>query len=259
MFKGIGVSDIADIADAQRAIYNCNSEIEQSVRLDSHPSLVLTPDTQAGIGAGSFIHMPENLDPGLKPYVLDFDGANIPNILQNISGITESIDKMANTGGVRATESRTLSGVALETEFQLLNSRLAEKSSNLELAEEHLWKLYAQYQDLQGKPDIDYPGSFNIRDNQGAMEQLVKAKSIAVDPAIHQIIDRELMELLGEDPEDVDAVMEHPTLEAAQKTPHIQQMIMEGYTDQGILDLHPEVTAQDIQTAKTQLIEQGDV
>jgi len=259
MFKGIGVSDIADIADAQRAIYNCNSEIEQSVRLDSHPSLVLTPDTQAGIGAGSFIHMPENLDPGLKPYVLDFDGANIPNILQNISGITESIDKMANTGGVRATESRTLSGVALETEFQLLNSRLAEKSSNLELAEEHLWKLYAQYQDLQGKPDIDYPGSFNIRDNQGAMEQLVKAKSIAVDPAIHQIIDRELMELLGEDPEDVDAVMEHPTLEAAEKTPHIQQMIMEGYTDQGILDLHPEVTAQDIQTAKTKLIEQGDV
>ena len=258
MFKGIGVSDIADIADAQRAIFNCNSEIEQSVRLDSHPSLVLTPDTQAGIGAGSYIHMPDNLDPGLKPYVLDFNGANIPNILQNISNITEAIDRMANTGGVRATESRVLSGVAMETEFQLLNSRLAEKSDNLELAEEHLWKLYAKYQDLSGKPEIDYPGSFNIRDNQGAMDQLVKAKSIASVPTTVRIIDSQLLELLGEDPESVEDIMEHPTLTPDIQVPHIQAMVMEGYTDQQILDLHPEVAQTDIQSAKQLLVEQAN-
>jgi hypothetical protein len=38
-------------------LYNINSEIEQSIRIDSHPSLVKTPETQAGIGAGSLGYM----------------------------------------------------------------------------------------------------------------------------------------------------------------------------------------------------------
>ena len=144
--RGIGISDITDIADAQRAIYNCNSEIEQSIRVDSHPSLVKTPETQAGVGAGSIIQMPENLDPGLKPFILEYNGASVESILSTIKHTTEAIDKMANTGAVRATESRSMSGVAMETEFQLLNARLAEKADNLELAEEQLWTLFAQYQ-----------------------------------------------------------------------------------------------------------------
>ena len=146
----------------------------------------------------------------------------------------------------------------METEFQLLNSRLAEKSDNLELAEEHLWKLYAKYQDLSGKPEIDYPGSFNIRDNQGAMEQLVKAKSISATPATTEIIDRQLLELLGEDPESVEDIMEHPTLTPDIQVPHIQAMVMEGYTDQQILDLHPEVAQADIQSAKQLLVDQDN-
>jgi hypothetical protein len=137
--RGIGVSDITDIADAQRSIYNCLSEIEQSIRVDSHPSLVKTPDTQAGVGAGSIIQIPENLDPGLKPYILEYNGASVDAILKQIEHIESSIDKMANTGAVRATESRTMSGVAMQTEFQLLNARLSDKAQNLELAEEQIW------------------------------------------------------------------------------------------------------------------------
>jgi len=142
MVRGIGVSAIADIADFQRYIYNATSEIDQSVRLDSHPSLVKTPETEAGVGAGAIIHMPENMDPGLKPYVLDFAGASVDTILNVIRHSTQAIDKMANTGAVRAPERRTLSGVAMETEFALLNARLSESADNLELAEEQMWKLW---------------------------------------------------------------------------------------------------------------------
>ena len=197
--RGIGVSDITDIADAQRAIYNCNSEIEQSIRVDSHPSLVKTPETQAGVGAGSIIHMPENLDPGLKPYILEYDGASIDAILNNIRHIRESIDKMANTGAVRATESRTMSGVAMETEFQLLNARLSEKAQNLELAEEQMWTLFAQYQGTTWMGEIEYPGSFNIRDEDKEFEQLKLARDTATDPAVLQLIDYKLIEALGEE------------------------------------------------------------
>ncbi len=197
--RGVGVSDIADIADAQKFIYNATSEVEQSIRLDSHPSLVKTPETQAGIGAGSLIHMPDNLDPGLKPYLLEFSGASVESIYTSIKHTIESIDKMANTGGVRATESRTLSGVAMETEFQLLNARLSEKADNLELAEEQMWRLWAEYMGTTWSGKIDYPGSFNMRDTQKEIDQLVKAKSAATDPRVMQVIDHEIIELLGED------------------------------------------------------------
>ena len=199
--RGIGVSDITDIADQQRFIYNATSEIDQSIRLDSHPSLVKTPETQAGIGAGSLIHMPENLDPGLKPYLLEFGGASIDTIYTAINHAIDSIDKMANTGAVRATESRTMSGVAMETEFQLLNARLSEKADNLELAEEQLWDLYYAYQGTVWMGSVEYPGSFNIRDTSKEIEQLVTAKSASTDPVVLRKIDEHILEWMGEEKE----------------------------------------------------------
>jgi hypothetical protein len=197
--RGIGVSDITDIADAQRFIYNATCECEQSIRLDSHPSLVKTPETEAGIGAGSIIHMPENLDSGLKPYLLEFSGASVDSIYKAIQHTISAIDKMANTGAVRATESRTLSGVAMETEFQLLNARLSEKADNLELAEEHMWKLWCEYMGTTWDGSIDYPGSFNIRDTSMEITQLQQAKAAATNPKVFNLIDGKIAEWLGEE------------------------------------------------------------
>jgi len=199
IIRGFGVSDISDIADAQKFIYNATSEVEQSIRLDSHPSLVKTPETQAGIGAGSMIHMPENLDPGLKPYLLEFGGASVDSIYSAIKHTTESIDKMANTGAVRATESRTMSGVAMQTEFQLLNARLSEKADNLELAEEQMWEIWFQYQGQQWMGAVYYPDSFNLRDKSDEITQLQTAKNTATDPIVVRKIDEHILEWMGED------------------------------------------------------------
>lgn len=196
--RGIGVSDIADIADTQKFIYNATSEIDQSIRLDSHPSLVKTPETNAGIGAGSLIHMPDNLDPGLKPYILEFSGAAVDKILQAINHSIESIDKMANIGAVRATEAKTMSGVAMETEFQLLNARLAEKADSLELAEEQMWEIWYQYESAQWMGEIDYPGSFNIRDTGSEIAQLKTAvEAGADDPAVRRAVGDRILDWLG--------------------------------------------------------------
>ena len=197
--RGIGVSDICDIADAQKFIYNATSEVEQTIRMDSHPSLVKTPETQAGTGSGSIIHMPENLDPGLRPFLLEHTGASVTSIYEAIKNTIASIDKMANTGAVRATESRTMSGVAMETEFQLLNARLSEKADNIELAEEQLWRLFAEYMGYAWDGEIDYPGSFNMRDTDKEIDQLVKAKGAATNPKVFNIIDGRIVELLGEE------------------------------------------------------------
>ena len=158
--RGIGVSSVGDIADQQRYIFNALSESAQSIRLDSHPSLVVTPDTQVGTGAGSIITVPENMDPGLKPYVLDFAGASIDAIYKVIDYSVQSIEKMAHIGGVRATQSQAMSGVALETEFQLLNARLSSQARNLELAEEGIWRIFATYQKQPFDVTVEYPVEF---------------------------------------------------------------------------------------------------
>ena len=201
IIRGFGVSDITDIADAQKFIYNATSEVEQTIRMDSHPSLVKTPETQAGVGAGSLIHMPDNLDPGLKPYLLEFGGASVDSIYKAIEHSIGSIDKMANTGAVRATESRTMSGVAMETEFQLLNARLSEKADNLELAEEQMWEFWFQYMGQQWMGEIEYPGSFNIRDTGSEIQQLATAKNTATDPIVIRKIDEHILEWMGEEKE----------------------------------------------------------
>ena len=257
VIRGIGVSDIGDIADSQRFIYNATSEVDESIRLDTHPSLVKTPETVAGTGAGSLIHMPENLDPGLKPYIIEYSGASVDSILKTITHQIDAIDKMANIGAVRATESRTMSGVAMETEFQLLNARLAEKADNLELAEEQMWKIWCDYQGVEWGGHIEYPGSFNIRDTQMEINQLrTAAETVKDNPkAMREVVER-VMEWMGEEDWD-EQEMEHPvTISGANRTEHIQQMIMEGYTDQQILALHPEINQGDIDTAKQDLLEE---
>ena len=199
--RGIGSSTISDIADFQKAIYNEYSEIEQLIRLQNHPALVKTPDTEAGAGAGAIIMMPDNLDPGLKPFLLEPAGNGLSHIYDSIARRVAAIDKMANTGAVRATESRSMSGVAMETEFQLLNAKLSELADNLELAEEQIFEFYYKYMGQQWMGEIEYPGSFNIRDTSMEIDQLVKAKSAATDPAVLRKIDEHILEWMGEEKE----------------------------------------------------------
>jgi len=201
--RGMGLSTITDIADAQKFIFNMTSEAEQAVRLGSHPSLVKTRETNAGSGAGSIIEMPDNMDPNLKPYVLEFNGQEISSIYTAINSTISSIDKMANTGSVRATETKTISGVSREVEFQLLNARLSEQADNIELAEEQLWQIYAAYQDAVWDGEITYPSSFAIRDTANELEQLIKVYSTVQDPLAKLAIEHELLELLDVEVEEV--------------------------------------------------------
>lgn len=199
--KDIGVSDITDIADVQRQIYNLTSENEQAIRLDGHPSLVVPPTAQLGSGAGALIQLQEGSDPGLNPYYLESGGTSVNNIHSSIDKLVESIERMSFTSGVRTTKTQTASGVALETEFQLLNAKLAEKADQMELAEEQIWKLFGEYQGLTWEGEIIYPDSFNIRDEQREINQLVSAKAAATDPVMFRVIDEQLLDLLGEETE----------------------------------------------------------
>ena len=222
--KDIGVSDITDIADIQRQIYNLNSENEQAIRLAGHPTLVIPPTAQLGSGAGAIIQLQEGSDPGLNPYTISTDGGSVTAIHTSIDKLVEAVDRMSFTSGVRTTKTQSQSGVSLETEFQLLNAKLAEKADQLELAEEQIWKLFGQYQGRAWMGEVEYPDSFNIRDTAREISQLVSAKSAATDPRVLEIIDQRLLEQLGESADMIREAVDPSTIpERPAFDPHIMK------------------------------------
>lgn len=256
--KGIGVSDISDLATAQKFLMECYSEAEQLISLTNHPSLVKTTSTQATAGAGAIITMPEELDPNLKPYILQPSGGNLEAILKTMEETVKSIDRMSFLGSIRAVETRQMSGVAMMSEFLMLDAKLSEKARNLELAEEQIFRLFSLWQGQSWDGEIKYPKAFHIRDKNLDMDIIQKAAVAQRDSAnstgpVKSMIDKKILDLLS-DGEYGEDEMEHPTTTPADRTPHIQEMIMGGYTDAQILQLHPEISQADITAAKQQLL-----
>tara|TARA_A100001201_G_scaffold16663_1_gene19615 strand:- start:1797 stop:3209 length:1413 start_codon:yes stop_codon:yes gene_type:complete len=207
--RGIGQSDLVDIAELQKAIYNEYSEIEQLIRLTNHPSLVKTAGVNASAGAGAVIEMPDEMEPNLKPYLLQPSGQNLTSIMDSITKKVEAINRIAHTGAVRTTRQQVSSGIALQTEFELLNARLSEKADNLQLAEEQLFRIYAEYQNAKFDGEINYPDSFNIRDYATDLLFYQQAKSINVpSPTLNKEIDKEIARAVVDDDEKLTIIMD---------------------------------------------------
>jgi hypothetical protein len=213
--RGLGVSDLTDVADLQKAIYNELSEIEQIIRLSNHPSLVKTRDTDAGAGAGSIIEIPENLDSNLKPYILQPSGSNLDGVIKSITHKVDAINRLSHVGSIRATSERVASGIALRTEFELLNARLSEKSKLMELAEEQIWRLFALWQETSFDGEIEYPETFDIRDWATDLELLQAAKASNIKSAtFNKEIDKQIAKSVIEDDdtlEQIDSEIEQNT------------------------------------------------
>lgn len=248
--RTIGISDIDDIADQQRAIAQELSEIEQTIRMNGHPSLVKTPSTEATAGAGAIIQMEENLDPGLKPYLLQPTSESLDGILNSIKQKISMVDKMAHLETARGTRT-SMSGVAMLVEQKMLTQKLAEKASELEHGEEQLWGLFGRWQDTPWTGSVEYPTTFDQRDTTVTLQNIKLAKEAnPTNPKLLSAIDTMIAETLIEDDEERAKVLEAPNKDMVQHAPvtdsadlvtHMRQMVEAGYTDQEIMDLHPEI------------------
>jgi hypothetical protein len=255
--KGVGVSDVGDIADSQTFLFNLYSEAEALIRLTNHPTVVKTPDVDVSAGAGAIITMPNETDAGLKPYLLQPNGQNLDAILKTIESTIDEINRMGHLGAIRATESRQLSGVSRQSEFLMLDSKLCEKARNLELTEENIWRLFSQWQGEAWTGEVNYPMAFHVRDKSMDMDLLEKASRIQRDsttamPKVKDLIDRKMSELLMTEQE-LDMVdiekdttpqtqMTHPPMTNPEEMiKHMRSMVQEGYTDQQIMEIHPEI------------------
>lgn len=199
--RGVGISDISDVAYMQKAIYQELSEIEQLIRISNHPTLVKTYDTDASAGAGAVINVADDIDPALRPYQMQPSGANLDAIRASISDKIESINRMTHMGAVRGTEAITQSGVAMQTEFQMLNAKLSEKADILELAEEQLWQFYCKWQEHDvHEVTISYPDSFDLRDYAQELQFLQQVRASGVKSVtLLREVDKQIADLVLDD------------------------------------------------------------
>ena len=207
--RPIGISDLSDVAFLQQSIYNDYSEKEQLIRLSNHPSLVKTPNVEASAGAGAIIEIPEDLDASLKPYIIQPSGQNLDGIMKCIQNKVDAIDRITHMGSVRATGTQIASGIALQTEFQLLNARLSEKADYLENAEEQIWGLFAKWLDKQWNGTVNYPDTFDIRDWANDLQYLQMAKASGIkSETFNKEIDKQIAEAVIDDNETMKTINE---------------------------------------------------
>lgn len=263
---GVGISDIADVSDLQRSIYSDYSEINQLVKLSNHPTLVKTHSTEASAGAGAIITMPEDMAGDLKPYLLTPSGQNISTLLETINRKVHAIEKMTHLDSVSG-QKTARSGVAMLIEQKALASTLSDKASNLKLAEEQIWRLWCLWEGTAWQGEVYYPDSFDTRDRHQDLLNLKLAMEIGVtDSKLKQYIESSIASAIVDDPDALQQInqsimneeLTHPVTTVENRSSHIQEMIMEGLTDQQMLDRHPEISQSDIDTAKQELLDSNN-
>jgi hypothetical protein len=266
--RGIGSTpEIEAVADLQRAIYNLGSELEQSIRINSHPSLVKTADTQAAAGAGAIINMPENLPGDMKPYLLQPSASTVDSILASIRHHIESIDRITHLSSVRG--QRTLSGLAMETEQATLNAKLNNMAASLERIEYKIWKLFFDWNQVSLPEDFEicYEKEFNLHDRDRELNRLQTGISLVDNPLYQAEAKKQIVAITLDDDELIETIQQtitatdpdgdrgamtpgetQPTLgeEEEQQIAGVEALIRQGYSNAEILALHPEVEVETI-------------
>ncbi len=155
-------------------------------------------------GAGGVIVMHEDTLPEKKPYLLQADAEALLGLLQAMEMKVEMINRMAHLTPVRTYRSMAASGVAIETEFQILNTLLAEKAAQLALTENQLFRIFCRWEGVDydsANVVVTYPQRFELRDRRADLDFLVRAKEVTAkigSPTLQREIDRQLARVVLE-------------------------------------------------------------
>lgn len=207
--RGIGYSMLSGVADNQKYLFNLASEAEQAIRISSHPTLVKTPSADATAGAGAIVTMQEDTDPGLKPYLLQPNAATIDGILKTMQQTVDNIMRSTHTSSVQGLK-QSQSGIALQTERQLLNAKLSDLSDTLMETEKAMWDLWFAWAGIQTPDDFNliYNTSFDLRDQGYELELIIKAKAAGFqDPIYVEQLNKQLATLMIEDQDALNRIM----------------------------------------------------
>ena len=189
------MSVLLDVVRMQRSMYNDLSELAQMVRGSNHKTLVKKKGDDASAGAGSVIVMHEDTVPEKKPYLLQTDAEALLGLLHALEMKVEMINRMAYLTPVRSYRSAVASRVAIETEFQILNTLLTENQ---------LFRIFCRWEGVDYNAVdvvVTYSQRFELRDRRADLDFLVRAKEVTAkigSPTLQREIDRQLARVVLE-------------------------------------------------------------
>lgn len=181
----IGTSDIQAIARIDLSIIRNLSQGEEVVEYAAFPMLLKPKEENPDDTVGPKAVLEFDPDhPDAKPSWLEsMVNDAISAILTWIEKKVEEIYRSANIGGMAATEVQTQakSGVAMRTEFQMLNSRLIDKGLMQQKARTrviHFWLLWQQMGELEKEVLVEAPKSYDVDNLAQDLENLITGRSI---------------------------------------------------------------------------------
>lgn len=208
--RGIGMSDITDVAKVQQSIFNLLSEAEQTIRIGSHPTLVKTASTDAAAGAGGIITLDETMPGDLKPYLLQPNSSSIDQIVKMLHEHQKMIAKMTHLEAVMAEKTVAKSGIALQTEFAMLNTRLGDKADSLEQFERKLWDLFQLWSGVFADDTfvVEYKKKFDLRDDNNDLANFKTVLEMAIpSDTLNKELYKQISKIVLRDPNKMDDVM----------------------------------------------------
>jgi len=196
----MGESILNDVADVQRSVYNKLSELEQTIRLSGHPALVKTAETKVTGGAGGIVTIPEDMEPGLYPSLLQPSGS-VEAILAAIKHDIDAINGMTHLGAIRAVKGSVMSGDAISKERELLNSKLSDLADIAEEAEIKMWDLWFAWMDITEPEDflIEYIKTFDTQDPVYEISVYQKALETVTNAEYRKYCEKEIAKLTIDD------------------------------------------------------------
>lgn len=184
--KQIGSSDIADVSRVDASIIRNLSQIEEIVDYAAFPMMRKpkpeSVDEKDEVGPTAILEFdPDNAE-GTKADWLAAEVAQPVQAVISVIGMkVGEIYRSSNIGGMSATEISTSakSGVALRTEFQLLNSKLIKKAKNVAKAKmgvARYWLMWnGEYEKYKEELHYGYPTGFELEDLAADLENALTA------------------------------------------------------------------------------------
>ena len=212
-----GASDIDDIAEANRMLFNYDCMAMEIVSdtgfatLTGSAEAIMNNHNQDGSGKvdndvvdiGTKTFLPrEQGDPEYK-YV-EPPHTSLGHILDLRNKVSDEIRRLArvNVNGAQGVKS----GDALEIEFQDLNAILSEKAAMLEATETRIFDLIAKWQGVKSPTiNISYPRKFGVREVGRDIDNVIKALTVVQSDLFKKSQSKRIAGLMTKDLEDDEA------------------------------------------------------
>ena len=207
-YQGIGVSDIHEVSRIDLSIIRTMSQLDEVFNFaafpmmrkpmrDAKPTDVSAPQQDDEVSVQVVLEFdPEH--PDSKPDWLKAEVADpIKAGLDMVSKKVEEIYRAANIGGMAATEiqKQARSGVALRSEFQLLNSKLISKGINLEDTEMRILEYWLRWENLwnqyKDKVKIKRKKTYDIENLTADLANALTARTIVISKKFNEILQKQ--------------------------------------------------------------------